>query len=137
MFPVTITIKNATQLNAVMAILDPDNNEYARQKAIESEPKAEFVGERVQLAKADPKPAAAAKSATPPEQSAPAATTADSSSEAHATYEQAAQAITALSRAKGRDAAVAVLSQFGASKLPDVKPDQFAAVVAAAEKAMA
>jgi hypothetical protein len=133
MFPVTITIKNATQLNAVMAILDPDNNEYARQKAIESEPKA-----GVQIAQAkDPKPAAAASSATPPEQSAPAATTAESRSETPATYEQAAKAITALSRAKGRDAAVAVLSQFGASKLPDVKPDQFAAVVAAAEKAMA
>jgi hypothetical protein len=40
-----------------------------------------------------------------------------------------------LARAKGRDAAVAVLGEFGAARLPDVKPEQFAAIVAACEKA--
>jgi hypothetical protein len=53
------------------------------------------------------------------------------------TYQDAAAAITKLSRAKGRDAAVAVLASFGAAKLPDVKPEQFADVIAAAAKAEA
>lgn len=46
------------------------------------------------------------------------------------TYQDAAAAITQLSKAKGRDAAVALLKKFGASKLPEVKPEDFAAIVA-------
>lgn len=46
------------------------------------------------------------------------------------TYQDAAAAITALSKAKGRDAAVALLKKFGASKLPEVKEEDFAAIVA-------
>lgn len=53
------------------------------------------------------------------------------------TYEEVAAAITKLSRTKGRDAAVAVLTQFSAKKLPDVAPEQFAEVLAAAEEALA
>lgn len=52
------------------------------------------------------------------------------------TYQDAAAAITKLSRTKGRDAAVALLSKFGAAKLPDVKPEQFADVIAAATAEM-
>lgn len=52
-----------------------------------------------------------------------------------ATYSDAAAAVTALAKAKGRDAAVAVLKDFGAAKLPDIKPEDFAAVIAACEKA--
>lgn len=52
------------------------------------------------------------------------------------TYQDAAAAITKLSRTKGRDAAVALLSKFGAAKLPDVKPEQFADVIEAATKEM-
>jgi hypothetical protein len=51
------------------------------------------------------------------------------------TYQAAADAVTKLARTKGRDAAVAVLNEFGAAKLPDVKPEQFAAIIAACEKA--
>ena len=51
------------------------------------------------------------------------------------TYQDTADAVTKLARTKGRDAAVAVLNEFGAAKLPDVKPEQFAAVIAACEKA--
>lgn len=53
------------------------------------------------------------------------------------TYQDAADAVTRLARTKGRDAAIAVLKQFDAAKLPDVKPGQFAAVIAACEKAEA
>ena len=47
------------------------------------------------------------------------------------TYEQAAKAVTELAKAKGRDAAVEVLGQFGAKKLPDVKPEHYADLMAA------
>jgi hypothetical protein len=139
MFPVTITIKNATQLNAVMAILDPDNNEYARQKAIASEPKSWPMpnpdAPKAEV-KADPKPAAAAASAEAQAQTAPAATTAESRSEPVVIGDVNA-AIIALAKAKGRDAAVALLGTFGAAKAPELKPEQYADVVAAAKKAMA
>ena len=46
-----------------------------------------------------------------------------------ATYQDAATAITQLSKVKGRDAAVALLKKFGASKLPEVKPEDFNAIV--------
>ncbi|AAR97700.1 hypothetical protein ACLRAE_12450 [Bordetella bronchiseptica] len=52
------------------------------------------------------------------------------------TYQDTADAVTKLARVKGRDAAVAVLSKFGAAKLPDVKPEQFADVLAACNQAM-
>ena len=44
-----------------------------------------------------------------------------------------ADAVTKLAREKGREAAVAVLTKFGAAKLPDVKPEHFAAVIAECE----
>lgn len=49
------------------------------------------------------------------------------------TYQATADAVTKLAREKGRDAAIAVLTKFGAAKLPDVKPEQFAAVIAECE----
>lgn len=51
------------------------------------------------------------------------------------TYQDAATAVTNLAKAKGRDTAVAVLGKFGAAKLPDVKPEQFADVVKACKEA--
>ncbi|WP_323026558.1 hypothetical protein [Castellaniella sp.] len=52
------------------------------------------------------------------------------------TYQAAADAVTKLARTKGRDAAIGVLKDFGVEKLPEVKADQYAAVVAACAKAM-
>lgn len=52
------------------------------------------------------------------------------------TYQATADAVTKLARVKGHDAAVAVLSKFSAVKLPGVKPEQFAAVIAACNQAM-
>jgi hypothetical protein len=87
-------------------------------------------------AKPDPKPAAAAASAEAQAQTAPAATTAESRSEPVVIGDVNA-AIIALAKAKGRDAAVALLGTFGAAKAPELKPEQYADVVAAAKKAMA
>lgn len=46
-------------------------------------------------------------------------------------------AVIGLAKAKGRDAAVAVLKEFGVAKAPELKVEQYAAVVAACKKAMA
>ena len=96
MFPMTVTISNPAQLNAVMAALNVGG--------IESPKTSPCVGHANNPADAP-------------------------------TYQDTADAVTKLARTKGRDAAVAVLSGFGAAKLPDVKPEQFAAVIAACEKA--
>lgn len=45
------------------------------------------------------------------------------------TYEETAKAITDLAKAKGRDAAIAVLTIFGIAKLPEAKPEQFAGII--------
>lgn len=83
-----------------------------------SMPKAEAAVKK--SAKADEKPAADVATA-------PAA--------GDVTYEDAAAAVQALAKSKGRDAALAVLKAFGASKLPDVDVSRFADVVAACEAA--
>ena len=168
MFPMTVTISNPAQLNAVMAALNvagiesPKTSpcvghavetakEEAKGKAttkkeaakteVKDEPKAETQ------AAAASETAQATESAQGAEQK-PEALTQMTAAEAekalhgHAnnppdapTYQATADAVTKLARTKGRDAAVAVLNEFGAAKLPDVKPEQFAAIIAACEKA--
>lgn len=49
------------------------------------------------------------------------------------TYQDAAAAINKIAKAKGRDAAVAVLAKFGAGNLKEVKPENFADIIAAVE----
>lgn len=86
-------------------------------------------------AKAKPEPAPEPKPEPTAETSAPtpAETFPDTPS---VTYQDAAAAITKLSRTKGRDAAVALLYRFKASKLPDVQPDQYFEIIEAAKAAM-
>lgn len=50
-------------------------------------------------------------------------------------YETVAAAITNLVKVKGRDAGLAVLKSFGVAKGPELKPEQYAAVIAACEAA--
>ncbi len=52
------------------------------------------------------------------------------------TYQATADAVTKLARTKGRDAAVAVLNEFGAAKLPDIQPHDFQKVINACGEAM-
>ena len=147
MFPVTITIANAAQLNAVMAALSveaqapvaapveaaaaPSGKSKATTAKPATPPAPSSPTAEVAVAAA---PAPSTEPPAPP--TATAAPAAASSAGEPATYQDAATAITKLSRTKGRDAAVAVLKKFGAAKLPDVKPEQFADVIAAAEAAM-
>lgn len=135
MFPVQISVHNQTQLTAVMQALNVGVAEQAKPSPC--------VGHAVETAKEETK----AKPEKAAEQK-PEALTQMTGAEAekalhgHAnrptdapTYQNASDAVTKLARTKGRDAAVAVLGKFGAAKLPDVKPEQFAAIIAACEKA--
>ena len=163
MFPMTVTISNPAQLNAVMAALNVAGIESPKTSpcvghAVETakeEAKGKATSTKKETAKTEakeePKAEAQAAAATETAQAAdqkPEALTQMTAGEAekalhgHAnnpadapTYQDTADAVTKLARTKGRDAAVAVLSGFGAAKLPDVKPEQFAAVIAACEKA--
>lgn len=166
MFPMTVTISNPAQLNAVMAALNVAGIESPKTSpcvghAVETakeEAKGKATSTKKEAAKTEvkdePKAEAQAAAAT---ETAQATETAEQKPEAltqmtageaekalhgHAnnpadapTYQDTADAVTKLARTKGRDAAVAVLSKFGAGKLPDVKPEQFAAVIAACEEA--
>lgn len=162
MFPMTVTISNPAQLNAVMAALNV--------AGIESPKTSPCVGHAVETAKEEAKGKATTKKEAAktevkeePKAEAQAAATSETTQAAdqkpetltqmtaseaekalhgHAnnpadapTYQATADAVTKLARTKGRDAAVAVLNEFGAAKLPDVKPEQFAAIIAACEKA--
>ena len=127
MFPMTVTISNPAQLNAVMAALNVGG--------IESPKTSPCVGQAATetTQAADQKPEALTQMT---------AAEAEKALHGHAnnpagapTYQDTADAVTKLARTKGRDAAVAVLNEFGAAKLPDVKPEQFAAIIAACEKA--
>ena len=54
-----------------------------------------------------------------------------------ATYEDAKAAVLKISKERGRDAAVAVLSTFGVQKLPDLQPENYGALVAKVDEALA
>ena len=154
MFPMTVTISNPAQLNAVMAALNVGGIEspktslcvgHAAETAKE-EAKGKATSTKKEAAKAEA--ATETIQATETTEQKPEALTQMTAAEAekalhgHAnnpadapTYQATADAVTKLARTKGRDAAVAVLNEFGAAKLPDVKPEQFAAIIAACEKA--
>lgn len=167
MFPMTVTISNPAQLNAVMAALNvagiesPKITSPCAGHAVETakeEAKGKATTTKKETTKTEvkdePKAEAQAAAATETAQATetaeqkPEALTQMTAAEAekalhgHAnnpadapTYQATADAVTKLARTKGRDAAVAVLNEFGAAKLPDVKPEQFAAIIAACEKA--
>ena len=128
MFPMTITISNPAQLNAVMAALNV--------AGIESPKTSPCAGHAVETAKQTAKtevkdePKAEAQAAATTE-TAQATETADAP-----TYQATADAVTKLARTKGRDAAVAVLNEFGAAKLPDIQPNDFQKVIDACAEAM-
>lgn len=172
MFPMTVTVSNPTQLNAVMAALGfagaaqaspctghavESAKEEAKAKPKNSKP------EKAQAEVANNTASSTSEVSIAPteavvEQPAPEAATSPATGAADVvqmtgaeaekalhgianrpaetpTYQDTAAAVTALAKAKGRDAAVAVLTKFGAAKLPEVKPEDFAAVIAACNEA--
>lgn len=129
MFPMTITVTNHAQLNAVMAALSADT--------IADEPKA-TPAPKVEKAKPEAKatPEAEEKKPEPQPTEADLGKTATQAVEAlyghatkpesTATYDDVKAAVLKLSKEKGRDVAVQVLSRCGVQKAPDLQPDQYA-----------
>lgn len=133
MFPMTVTIHDRAQLSAVLAALNdaPEvSAEVAPRKAKTEKPLPEKAAAPSPIPEKTPTPEPQAEKTEVAPTPAPEAQAADA-----VTYQQAADAVTKLAKTKGRDIAVGVLKQFGAVKLPDVKPDQYAAVLAACQEA--
>jgi len=117
MYPITVTIQNEQQLKAVMAALSGSLVAAPVVKVEAKAPPAE-------------KPAVAANDAKVQDPAPTAPATAG-----EVAYEDVAKAVLNVSRAKGRDAAVAVLKPFGIATLKEAKAEQYASIKAAAEAA--
>lgn len=131
MFPITITLRNVDQLNAVMASLSALDNGNNLPAPIIG--KAEPAQPIVKTDAPEPKPEALTQMSA-----AEAVEKLDNvaSKPAAPTYEETGNAVTKLVRTKGRDVALAVLKEFGISKLPEAKPEQYAAIFEECNKAM-
>lgn len=131
MFPVTITIHDSTQLQAVLAAMGEEPISVVE---IKEPPKQQ--AQTTSAKKAD-KPAPTKPTAE--EAKADAQESKEGSSEqaqSPATYEDAKAIALKLSATKGRDALVAVLGKFEAAKLGDIPAEKFAEFVVAAQEAL-
>lgn len=141
MFPVTITVHNDAQLNAILAAMGKDLQPETP-KPTQTEKPAQAKAQ-TSKAKADPKPDAAPSSEPAQTQSDNSETSSKESMQASESdteplsYQDVAALITKVSRTVSREAAVDLLAEFGAKRGPDLKPEQYADVVAACEKALA
>lgn len=148
MFPIQITINNIDELGKVMESLG------LAEPVATPDPAPEKKSEQVKPASTqkessakEPSSAANASASTTPETvrdlTEKTAAEAVETLHGHAarptpavTYVECAKAVTDLSKAKGRDAAVAVLAQFDAKNLKEVPEDKFGDVVMACRVAM-
>jgi hypothetical protein len=124
MFPMTVTINTMTEFEALMNALGVGKAKTNKEK--ETPPAAKAADQAP--VSANNSASSMPKTSLPPAEAVTAAPVA-----AGVTYADVAAAITNLSKTKGREAAVAVLARFGATKLPDVKPEDFAALIEAAK----
>lgn len=155
MFPVTITVHTPQQFDAIAAALaqlaEAEQRPITFKDVFVVKPQPAPLPSEGSWEQAKPTPEPAQVVITPKEElttapptpePAPVEAVQEKAAEvppapvAEATYQDAAKAITSLSKIKGRDAAVKVLAEFGGSNLKEVKPEQYAAVIAAAEKAL-
>lgn len=127
MYPVSLTVQvpNQAAMSAILAVINGDappavvtSNRTAKDpKAVATTATASSSD----AGKTEAKPDTAA--------SATSTTSADAPD-----YNATAKYVTKVSQTKGREAAVGMLKGFGAATLKDVKPEQFADVIAAAKR---
>lgn len=135
MFPVTITITNTAQLNAVLAAMD---HQPAAPITLQAAPKAEAKepGKKPVAAATVQKQEAAAD--TPPTAEVQQTAALEQKPETFepevepTTYQDVVAAINAVAKAYGKSKALEILQSFGVNKGPELKPGQYADVVAAA-----
>lgn len=146
MFPMTVTINTMTEFEALMAALGvgkqdkpkaekPAKGEKPTPTAAKAADQAPVSDNNSVSSTPVPPVSSPAEAAAPAEKPAPEAVAAAPVAES-VTYETAAKAVTSLAQKKGRDAAVAILARFDAKKLPDVKPAQYAELMAACTEAL-
>lgn len=155
MFPMTITVHNASQLNAVLQAMQPDlqatdfaspivGAAYEEAQAKVEANKAQSVGkpkaEKTAAAKEDgtccPTSPTVAAAATPAADAHAKKDEPSASAGEVVTYDQVKAAILDVSKVKGREGALKLLAQFGAEKGPDLQktPEKFGDFIAAAKK---
>lgn len=144
MFPMTVTVSNINQLNAVIAALGMPEEAPAKPVAdtvfAKSPTEALANAEKAKAAKAAPKTEAPAKQEAPAAEPTPAAAPAPEASaptDTAPSYEDVKKLVLKMSSEKGREPTVALLGTFGVAKAPDLKPEQFADVIAALNAALA
>lgn len=146
MFPVTITLHNPAQLNAVLAAMGA----VKAVEDLETKVRASAADQvDTKKAKTGPKPDAAPNTAPTPTASASSESSSTESTQtaedeksetteqSTATYDDAKGLVKEVAKTKGRDAAVGLLQRFGVSKLPDLNPDQYGALVEHAKEVLA
>jgi hypothetical protein len=133
MFPLTITLTNAAQLNAVMLALNIDQVLQEKIAAVIPENKpAEKVAAKKSATVTTPE----APATIPPIATAEVAAAVEKKADApdspkSISYDEVAKAILAVSSKYGRAAAMSILTKHGLGEsLKNAKPDQFAAIKA-------
>lgn len=127
MFPITITLHNQQQLNAVLnAMSAPAPSEVPPPAAPKQEAK-----------KPDPKPEAAGASAAPPAATPATQAPTAATSGGDATIDKAKALTMKIVADKGRDAAVALLKKYGVLVAAKLAADQVAAFCTDAEAVLA
>lgn len=133
MFPMTITISNNNQLQAVLAAMAEPTAEQTSVSVKKEAPKDKATNAKKQEVAATTQPTAEAAVADVQSEKADNSEQSEKAEgESPATYEDAKKVVLALSAKKGRTALEALLKDFGATKLPDVKPEQYGELIAAA-----
>lgn len=151
MFPVTITLHNPEQLAAVMAAMSADTALAAvatptakPEAATEKKPKAQAsTSAKTQATPAPTEPTAGAVADAAPESKGENSDAAQGGNDEGAwntqdgykdtaEYQEVAKAVVAVAKAQGREAAAALLEKTaGVKSLPESKPSQAAAIIAA------
>lgn len=142
MFPMTATLHNQAQLNAFLAAMGTGNTDkpnipaaldvptgpakVPEKEAVAKETTAKKPAPKTQAESAPTQPIAEAAEVVVSESKQEATSAPEAAAASPVSYPDVVTAINALAKAKGRDAAVDLLGQFGAAKGPDLKPEQFA-----------
>jgi len=147
MFPMTITVSNAAQLNAIMTALHFDTQTTSNAVEIVAEnigagsgdvsAKAEKVVEK-KPATATKQESTASTQLTATVEAGAAAEKKDDAPASHKSisYEDLSKAILAVSAAKGRQAALDVLGKHDLTHAKNAKPEQYAAILATANEVL-
>ncbi|BBE09809.1 Putative uncharacterized protein [Mycoavidus cysteinexigens] len=123
MFPITVTISNQAQFNAVMALFQNADNEPVINTSPAINAKSKTAPKKETVKKDSSAPANLTTTEVP--------AILVANKQPTYTYEEAAKVLLEFSKTDGYGTVKAVLRQFGANNLPEIKPENYAAVIEA------